>query len=101
MPTEIDTAVTEIFNDVFNRIKETPKEKALTGKGSFSAELLSEVINITKEKIKETKERLAQVKDEQTNRQAAMGKLDYHFQSFILEIEQRGIDFRGEFCYNS
>ncbi len=57
--------------------------KALVGESTFTAEQLSEAIKVTQNKLSEAILEMENVKSQLDNKKEAMGKLSYHYESFL------------------
>ena len=57
--------------------------KALVGESTFTAEQLSEAIKVTQNKLSEANLEMEKVKSQLDNKKEAMGKLGYHYESFL------------------
>ena len=119
----IDKAIIEVLDNLFKKIKETPKDKALerkyksqvavcnskykkvnseleklnvqlktlkleigkslVGESVFTAEQLSEAINVAQNKVNEKTLEKEKLKNELENKKESMGKLDYYYSQFL------------------
>ena len=124
----IDKAIVEVLEDLFKKIKETPKDKALerryksqvsacnskyqkisseveklenqlrtlkmeigkslVGESTFTADQLSEAINVTQKKINEQNSEKEKLNLELNNKKDAMGKLDYYYNQFLTWADE-------------
>lgn len=57
--------------------------KALVGESTFTAEQLSEAIKVTQNKLSEATLGMEKIKSQLDNKKEAMGKLSYHYESFL------------------
>ena len=62
--------------------------KSLVGESTFTADQLSEAINVTQKKINEQNSEKEKLKLELKNKKDAMGKLDYYYNQFLTWADE-------------